>query len=160
MAFKNANSSFFGQKPFRLVLPDMAGLYEMIESYVDRHRARLLAAAEDPGTFFVKTVKQTSTDPAYDQTTFYEAWRLTIQRYGVFNPFTGRGAIRGLLPHGPHNVRDVLATHILKQTGSYEQASYAIQDTPEMVQNHYGRFLPQDKAALAAKILNQVWEAA
>ena len=46
------------------------------------------------------------------------------------------------------------------QTGPYEQASYAIQDTPEMVQNHYGRFLPQDKAALAAKVLNRVWEAA
>lgn len=71
-----------------------------------------------------------------------------------------RNGVWGLLPHGPHNVRDVLATHILKQTGSYEQASYAIQDTPEMVQSHYGRFLPQDKAALAAKILNQVWEAA
>ena len=48
-----------------------------------------------------------------------------------------------MLPHGPHNVRDVLATHILKLTGSYEQASYAIQDTPETVANHYGRFLPQ-----------------
>ena len=65
-----------------------------------------------------------------------------------------------LLPHGPHNVRDILATHILKQTGPYEQASYAIQDTPDVVQQHYGRFLPQDKAALAAKILNQGWEAA
>jgi hypothetical protein len=54
----------------------------------------------------------------------------------------------------------ILATHILKQTGSYEQASYAIQDTPDVVQQHYGRFLPQDKASLAAKILNQVWEAA
>jgi hypothetical protein len=160
VAFKNANSSYFGSKPFRLVLPDLGGLYEHIETYITRHRKVLLSGADDPGTFFVKTVKQTSTDPAYDQTTFYEAWRLTIQRYGIFNPFTGRGAIRGLLPHGPHNVRDVLATHILKQTGSYEQASYAIQDTPEMVQNHYGRFLPQDKAALAAKILNQVWEAA
>lgn len=72
----------------------------------------------------------------------------------------GCGAIKGLLPHGPHNVRDVLATHILKRTGSYEQASYAIQDTPDVVQQHYGRFLPQDKAALAARILNQVWEAA
>jgi hypothetical protein len=29
-----------------------------------------------------------------------------------------------------------------------------------MIQQHSGRFLPQDKAALAAKILNQVWEAA
>jgi hypothetical protein len=69
-------------------------------------------------------------------------------------PYTGRGAIRGPLPHGPHNVRDVLATHILKQTGSSEQASYAIQDTPDRVAKHYGRFLPQDKAALAAQVLN------
>lgn len=52
---------------------------------------------------------------------------------------------------------DGLATHILKKTGSYEQASYAIQDTPDMVQQHYGRFLPQDKAAIAAQVLNRVW---
>lgn len=141
-------------------MPNLGGLYDHIETFIARHRIVLLSGAEDPGTFFVKTVNQTSTDPAYDQTTFYEAWRLTIQRYGIYNPFTGRGAVKGLLPHGPHNVRDVLATHILKQTGSYEQASYAIQDSPEMVQNHDGRFRPQDKAALAAKILNQVWEAA
>ncbi|TGQ30650.1 MULTISPECIES: hypothetical protein [unclassified Mesorhizobium] len=160
IAFKNANSSFFGSKPFRLILPDLGDLYEHIDAYVGRHRSALLSGAEDPGTFFVKTVKATSIDAAYDQTTFYEAWRLTIQRYGIFNPYTGRGAIPGLLPHGPHNVRDVLATHILKRTGSYEQASYAIQDTPDMVAKHYGRFLPQDKAALAARILNQVWEAA
>ncbi|WEK04590.1 MAG: hypothetical protein P0Y65_20840 [Candidatus Devosia phytovorans] len=160
VAFKNSTSSFFGSKPFRLVLPDLAGLYDAIDAYIDRHRARLIADAKDPGTFFVKSVKRTSADAAYNQNTFYEAWRLTIQRYGIYNPYTGRGAIEGLLPHGPHNVRDVLATHILKQTGSYEQASYAIQDTPAMVQQHYGRFLPQDKAAIAAKILNRVWEAA
>ena len=52
---------------------------------------------------------------------------VAVQRYGIFNPYTGRGVIKGLLPHGPHSVRDVLATHILKQTGSYEQASCAIQ---------------------------------
>lgn len=62
--------------------------------------------------------------------------------------------------HAPHNVRDVLATRILKLIGSYEQASYAIQDTPDTIQQHYGRFLPQDKAALAACILNEVWQAA
>ena len=119
-----------------------------------------LGGAEDPGTFFVKSAKVTSRDAAYDSNTFYEAWRLVIQRYGIFNPYTGRGAVVGLLPHGPHNIRDVLATHILKQTGSFERASYAIQDTPEMVAKHYGRFLPQDKSALAAQILNQVWMAA
>ena len=159
IAFKNASSSFFGKRPFRMLLPDFDGLYRHLETYIIRHRPLLLGDAADPGTFFVKTVKRSSSDAAYDQATFYEAWRLLIQRYGIYNPYTGRGAIKGLLPHGPHNVRDVLATHILKRTGSYEQASYAIQDTPDMVAKHYGRFLPQDKVALAARILNQVWEA-
>ncbi|MCP8891517.1 hypothetical protein [Sphingomonas faeni] len=156
-AFKNANSSFFGGQPFRLLLPDLDALYSHIDAYIAQHRPVLLAAANDPGTFFVKTVKRTSREAAYDSATFYEAWRLIIQRYGIYNPYTKRGAIAGLLPHGPHNVRDVLATHVLKTTGSFEQASYAIQDTPEMVAQHYGRFLPQDKAALAARILNEVW---
>jgi hypothetical protein len=157
VAFKNARSSFFGNRPFRLVLPDLSDLYLHLEAYLERHRAVLLGAATDPSTFFVTSVKRTSRSAAYNQTTFYEAWRLAIQRYGIFNPYTGRGAIEGLLPHGPHNVRDVLATHILKTTGSYEQASYAIQDTPEIVAQHYGRFLPQDKASLAAQLLNKVW---
>lgn len=158
VAFKNAGSSYFGRRPFRLLLPDLGGLYDQIGAYLKVHRPRLLGGAEDPGTFFVKTMKATSKSAAYDQNTFYEAWRLAIQRYGIFNPYTGRGAIEGLLPHGPHNVRDVLATHILKKTGSYEQASYAIQDTADTVAKHYGRFLPKDKAALAAKILNKAWE--
>lgn len=83
---------------------------------------------------FVRTVKTISLDAAYDSAKFYEAWQTVIQRYGIYNPYTGRGAIKGLLPHGPHNLRDILATHILKQTGSYEQA-YAIQDTPDVVRS-------------------------
>lgn len=157
IAFKNSGSSFFGSNPFRLLLEDLSGLYGHIEAYLERHRPRLLGPATDPGTFFVKSTKRTTSSAAYDEATFYEAWRLTIQRYGIYNPYTGRGAIPGLLPHGPHSVRDVLATHVLKKTGSYEQASYAIQDTPETVMKHYGRFFPQDKAAMAAKILNQMW---
>lgn len=160
VAFKNAGSSFFAKRPYQLRLTDLDGLYGYIETYVRQHRAVLLSGFADPGTFFVKTMKRTSRNAAYDKNTFYEAWRWIIQRYGIYNPYTGRGAIRGLLPHGPHSVRDVLATHILKQTGSYEQASYAIQDTPEVVAKYYARFLPQDKAALAAAVLNQVWEAA
>ena len=159
VAFKNAHSSFFRRQPISAA--------PARSRWPLRHAGRLHLAppreapgwSRRPGTFFVKTVKASSSEAAYNQTTFYEAWRLTIQRYGVFNPYTGRGAIPNLLPHGPHNVRDVLATHVLKQTGSFEQASYAIQDTPDVVAKHYGRFLAQDKAALAAKVLNQVWAA-
>lgn len=159
-AFKNAKSSFFAKRPYRLLLPDVGDLYHFIDRYIRIQRPVLLGEAPDPGTFFVKTVKSTSHGAAYSQSAFYEAWRLTIQRYGIFNPYTKRGAIPGLLPHGPHNVRDVLATHILKETGSYEQAGYAIQDTAEVVAQHYGRFLPENKIALAAKVINRVWEAA
>lgn len=85
-AFKNSGSSFSGGRPFRLVLPDLGGLYGHIDAYVREHRAVLLAGAADPGTFFVKTVNSTIRDTAYDQTSFYEAWRLAIQRYGIRNP--------------------------------------------------------------------------
>lgn len=78
-AFKNSGSSFFGQKPFRLVLPNLLGLYIYLNAYIERHRKVLLGRAPDPGTLFVKTVKTTSVDAAYNQTTFYEAWRLAIR---------------------------------------------------------------------------------
>jgi hypothetical protein len=35
----------------------------------------------------------------------------------------------------------------------------AIQGTPEVVAKHYGKFLLQDKIAVAAEILNEVWTA-
>ncbi len=56
-AFKNSGSSFFGQKPFRLVLPDLLDLYTYLNAYIERHRKVLLGRAPDPGTLFVKTVK-------------------------------------------------------------------------------------------------------
>lgn len=158
VAFKNASSSFFSRKPYRLLLPDLGRLYEFIDIYLQRDRQILLGGAEDPKTFFVKSAKLTTKNAAYNQLGFYDSWRLTIQRYGIYNPYTGQGAIKGLLPHGPHNVRDVLATHVLKKTGSYEQAGYAIQDSPEIVAKHYGRFLPHDKSAMAAVVLNLAWE--
>jgi len=54
-AFKNANSSFFGSKPFRLILPDLMDLYPHLETYIHRQRAVLLGSADDPGTLFVKS---------------------------------------------------------------------------------------------------------
>ncbi len=158
LAFKNSRSSFFQKGPFRVLLPDLEDLYAIINGYVQRQRAVLLQGHSDPGTFFVRTVKSDKKSPAYDMASFYAAWRLTIQRYGIYNPYTGRGAIEGLLPHGPHNVRDVLATHVLKHTGSYELAGFAVHDTPEVVRRHYCRFLPEEKTALAAKVLNKVWQ--
>ena len=52
---------------------------------------------------------------------------------------------------------DIPEKGVIFASRNTEQASYAIQDTPEMVAKHYGRFLPHDKASLAAQVLNQVW---
>lgn len=70
IAFKNANSSFFGSKPFRLILPDLLALYHYINAYIEQHRKVLLGRAADPGTFFIKSVKLSSSDASYNQTTF------------------------------------------------------------------------------------------
>ncbi|THD59060.1 hypothetical protein [Phenylobacterium sp.] len=160
VAFKNNMSNYFCGRPFRLVLPDVAGLYAEIDTYLNVHRPVLIGAMVDPGTFFVRVPAKPQApgaDASFSQADFYSAWRALTGRYGVYNPYTGRGAIPGLLPHGPHCVRHVLATHIIKLTGSFEQAGYAIQDAPKSVERHYGVFLPQDKAAQATRLLNAVW---
>jgi hypothetical protein len=158
VAFKNGRSSYFRGRPFQVALADLEGLYGWINSYIERHRSTLLNGVDDPGTFFVRRVRYPNIAPEFDCLSFYEAWKDMIRRYGIYNPFTGRGAIAGLLPHGPHCVRDVLATHILKETGSYELAGFAIQDTVTSVMRHYARFLPHEKAARAAAIVNKAWQ--
>lgn len=157
LAFKNWDSHFFKNRAFRYVLPDLEGLYRWIDDYINRHRPILLDGRKDPGTFFVRKMRSDRTTANMDERAFYFAWRDAIQKYGIYNPFTKRGAIKGILPHGPHVVRDVLATHLIKQTASYDLAAYAIQDTPEVVKSYYARFLPEEKTGMAAMVLNKVW---
>jgi hypothetical protein len=161
-AFKNSWSTFFSRKPYLGVLENYDNLHVIVAEYLSVHRPILLDGFKDPETFFVRTVRnlRMRNTAAFSDKSFCETWKSAIQRYGIFNPYTGRGAIPGLLPHGPHNVRDVLATHVLKKTGSYELASYAIQSTPESVAVNYGRFFPHDKSARAAEILNREWDKA
>lgn len=156
VAFKNGNSSFFKGRPFQMTLPDLEGLYGWIKRYVEVDRSRLLDGCADPSTFFVRAHRE-GIHPSYDEHSFGKMWTTFIQRYGIYNPYTDRGAIKGLLGHGPHAVRSVLATHLLKKTGSYELASYAIQDTVKEVMKRYARFLPHEKLARSAVELNKVW---
>jgi hypothetical protein len=157
-AFKNRDSSYFRDRPFSLLLPNLENLYDWIDQYLERDRKLLLGDCNDPGTFFVKWVRHKAVTPRLNEFNFYSIWKEMIRRYGIFNPYTNRGAITGLLPHGPHCVRDVVATHVLKETGSYELAGFAIQDSPRAVMANYTRFLPHEKAALAAAVTNKVWQ--
>jgi len=157
VSMKNGSSSFFKWRPFEITLPDREDLYFWIAQYLETHRKVLLNGRADTGAFFVRTMFGSRQNPEYEIHSFYNQWKLTIQRYGIYNPYTKRGAIEGLLHHGPHAVRDVLATHLLKTTGSYELAAFAIQDTVETVMEHYARFRPREKVARAAEELNKVW---
>jgi hypothetical protein len=158
IAFKNWNSAFFKNMPFRITLSDVCDLYHWIDIYLKRHRAILLNGHPDPGTFFVRTMVSDRQSGEFTDTTLNYLWRDTITRFGIYNPYTNRGAIEGLLPHGPHSVRDVIATHLIKQTSSYDLTAYALHSTPKVIEKHYCRFLAEEKTALAAKLLNKVWE--
>ena len=104
-AFKNANSSYRANRSSSC--GGSGGLYEAMMPISAAPAG--FRQASDPGTFFVKTVKITSaTRP--NQTTFYEP-AARDQRYSIYNPYAGRGAIEGLLPHG-RITSDVSATHI------------------------------------------------
>jgi hypothetical protein len=157
VAIKNGGSSFFKWRPYQMTLPDRENLYWWIDCYIEKHRRVLLNGRPDPGNLFIRTPWGPSQNPEFDVNAFYDHWKTMIQRHGIYNPYTKRGAIEGLLPHGPHSVRDVLATHLLKTTGSYELASFAVQDSLESVMRHYARFLPHEKVARAANDLNKVW---
>jgi len=50
-----------------------------------------------------------------------------------------------LLPFGPHSIRHVVATEIVKRIGSFEIAANVLLDSIEMVIRHYARFAPRDR---------------
>jgi transcriptional regulator with XRE-family HTH domain len=52
---------------------------------------------------------------------------------------------RGLLPFGPHSIRHLVATEIVKRMGSFEIAANVLLDSVDMVVRHYARFAPRDR---------------
>jgi transcriptional regulator with XRE-family HTH domain len=52
---------------------------------------------------------------------------------------------RALLPFGPHSIRHLVATEIVKRMGSFEIAANVLLDSVDMVVRHYARFAPRDR---------------
>lgn len=52
-------------------------------------------------------------------------------------------------PFGPHAFRDIVATHVIKTTGSIALAANILLDSEDVVREHYARFLPEDRLKLA-----------
>jgi len=55
------------------------------------------------------------------------------------------GVPQKLLPFGPHSIRHMVATEIVKRTGSFEAAANVLLDSIDMVVQHYARFAPRDR---------------
>jgi hypothetical protein len=95
---------------YHTALLDIDGLYYWIEHYIDQCRPALLRHFPDPETFFVRRVETGIRSAALDAYAFYDVWVLMIQQYGIYNPFTTRGAIKGCFPTA-HTALEILSRH-------------------------------------------------
>ncbi|NCD09622.1 MAG: hypothetical protein EOL98_09375 [Negativicutes bacterium] len=77
--------------------------------------------------------------------------------YISFNKYRVNPGMPGLHSHGPHALRDIIATHIIKKTGSYSDAAIAIDDSEQIVRSHYARFLPCDRAQIVKSLTSDVF---
>ena len=155
-SFKNKDSSFFGTRKkkhdYVKVLKDKDGLYGWIDMYLSVYRPQIL---KDKKTdIFFAAWKN---NPLLTEGTLYMIYRRLTMRYLSYNKYRGEG-IPGVMPHGPHAVRDIIATFVLQQTGSYDHAAYAIGDAAQTVREHYGRFMPKDKVRLVDKLIDDAWD--
>lgn len=155
-SFKNKHSSFFGTKKkkhnYEKVLTDKDGLYGWIEKYIAAYRPVLLGD-QHSDIFLVATSER----PLMTASTFSDIYHTLTIQYFVHNPYLGRG-VPGVKPHGPHAIRDMIATFIMQQTGSYDFAAYAIGDSAQTVREHYARFMPKDKTRLVEWVISRAWD--
>lgn len=152
--FKNFDGPFFSKgEPYTHDLIDEDGLYEHIELYMRTSRRYLLAGNTSDDLFIADG------GGTFDAAKLSAAYHRITARYFVYNEETGRGAIRGAMVHGPHAVRHIVATQIVKETGDLYLAAWAIQDSVKTVEAHYARFLPADKVQLAQRVLSRARQA-
>lgn len=150
-AFKNSTSKSVEDEN-TILIHNHDGLFNDIRDYLNL-RHILLSDYEDPGTFFVKTANSNTKSIEYDLDGYYNLFRSAIENYGIYNPYTNKGAISGLRPHGPHSVRHIIATTMVKLTGGFSEGAALLMDTEETVRDNYARFLPGERHARAQDIL-------
>ncbi|MCE7030943.1 hypothetical protein [Jiella avicenniae] len=145
----------FKDDPFyRRTLLDDAGLYGDIEEYLEKSRPSLLGARRFDG-FLVNNEAR----PAFTKAYFSNVVRGLVVRY-ISKYSNNDNASLGLDDFSIHPFRHILATTILKRTGSYELAGDALADDPETIRQYYGSWRSNDRAqqlldALGKRKLNK-----
>ncbi|OYY66586.1 MAG: hypothetical protein B7Y49_02065 [Sphingomonas sp. 28-62-11] len=176
--FKNKHGKYFiGGDYFRMTLRNEDGLYDLLDQYLGTTREHFLgeadgASGEDAA---LEAVPEEAVyfddlddfdDGAADEDRFFlteggtpftasllaHCYYKMTKRHFVHNRHRRRG-IRGFMPHGPHSVRHVGATAVLKKGGSYADAGRVIQDSEETARRDYVEFGPQDNGQRAGQLL-------
>jgi transcriptional regulator with XRE-family HTH domain len=150
-SFKNRKSP--ATKDIEIVLLDTDELYRELDEYL-RLRPVLLDGHPDPEVLFVADMTQgNSNRTTFTPSAFNQVWKNMIRRYGIYNPYTGQGAIAGLKVHPPHAARHILATHILRVDGSFAKAAAAIFDTEAVTMKRYAEFSAEHQYELARDVI-------
>lgn len=124
-------------------------LYADIEKYIQIKRNIFTNSNEN---FIVTTQNKT-----YQGSSFSNMIRNFTRMYICYHKYRIDPGMVNLQPHGPHALRDIIATHVIKKTGSFALAAIAIRDTEQTVRKHYARFLPEDKSSLFREITSDIF---
>ena len=155
--FKNANSKALkGKGPnVEIDLPGKdARLHQAIERWlIGDGASRTLLYGESAGDWLFPGIqgKRLGDGMVYNIVVNFTA------HYLVWTPWQPDG-IKGVLPFGPHAVRDITVTHFLICfDGDVHKAAATVFDTPETIQKHYGRWTTLAKSqssneAIAASV--------
>lgn len=148
--FKIPDSSYFRtnriKEDYVIDLPDVFGLNKIFKEYLEISRPFLIERyrgqiSEQPLFTTTRKSRFKSGKPARlrlrDQSVS-RVYEKIIERYLVKNKYRGTG-IPGVKKTGPHSVRHIRGTTIVRKTGSFKLAGDANQHTEEIARKHYSR---------------------
>jgi len=148
---KNEGSPALPPKGEPLVIdldPDDESLYESIERYLVGSGASRTILLPSTPTHALFVGQEGQMDP----TTVHNIVLSFSARYLAECPWR-EGGIAGVRPFGPHAIRHLAATHVIKLTGTYEAAALALNDSVSTLKKAYAKFGSQEKSRFVSKLI-------
>jgi len=141
--FKNHGSP--ATSDIDVALVNWRDLYDRIDRYLEARKV-LLGDGPDHGQFIVKDNSQSNsmTEKAMDADELSNLFLDAIRKFGIYNPYTGSGAIAGLGIHRIQSVRHVVATHLAKVV-EFDAAAARLFDTVRQIIWTYADYTAEEK---------------
>lgn len=154
--FKKENSPFFGpkhaQKDYVMKLPNVYDLKDVFNEYLNVSRPFLLNTyypdCKDNPLFVVRKAKY----PRMSATRVSRVYSDAISKYLVENKWRNTGLAK-VMPTGPHSLRHIRGTTIVKKTGSFQLAADANHTSERTAHRHYARFVTEDRNKRVNEVL-------